>query len=86
MAKPSKKFKVIPNPELQRVGRAFRPEFGSDEDLGIIQRLQALEALLPKVDNEILRGDSKNWTKKMRDILFTENALIHHITKRNNDF
>ena len=43
-----KKYKVIPNPELLRVGRGFTPEFGSEEDLDIVNRMLDLEKELPE--------------------------------------
>lgn len=83
----AKKFKVIQNPELMRVGRAFVPTFGSDQDIAIINRMVKLEKLLPTVDNEIMRqGDPKKLTSKMKQILREERYLIDSITGRNNDF
>ncbi len=83
----SKKFEVIPNPELRRVAKAFVPVFGNDQDLQMVHRVLALETLLATVDNKVLReGDPKKMTSKMRDILREEQYLIQGITSRNMDF
>lgn len=82
-----KKFPVIPNPELIHAGRGFRPAFGNDEDLSIINRAMELEKKLMTVDNTILRsGDPAKLTSKMRDILREERYLIDSIIRRNMDF
>ncbi len=87
MAAPKKtKFKVIPNPELQAAGRGFTPVWGSAEDLDIVERAMRLDKLLRTVDNEILRGDPKKHTSKMKEILQQEKYLISSITRRNMDF
>lgn len=81
----SKKFKVIPNPELQKAAREFVPVFGSDTDLSIVDSLISLYKKSETVDNTILR-EGKNLTKKMKEILFLERGLIQSITSRNMDF
>lgn len=86
-ASKTKKYKVIPNPELMTVGRAFVPAFGSDEDLQIVKGILDLESMLPGVDNQVLRGgDRKKLTAVMKRILSKEQSLIHAITRRNMDF
>lgn len=83
----TKRFKVIPNPDLLQAGRGFVPAFGNDADLHIINRLIALEKLLPLVDNKIMRGgDATKLTSKMKQILTEERYLIDSITSRNLDF
>jgi hypothetical protein len=82
-----KKYPVIPNPDLIQAGKGFRPAFGNDEDLRIINRVMELDKKLQLVDNKILRGeDAAKLTSKMRDILREERYLIDSITRRNMDF
>lgn len=82
----TKKFKMVPNPELLEAYRGYRPIFGNDQDIAIAARSTALEAELETVDNKILRGDKSKLTKKMKDILFHESGLISAIISRNMDF
>lgn len=86
--KKAKRYKVIPNPELEQVVKGFRPVFGNEEDRGIAVRYAALNAKLPKVDNEVLRDPKKkkSLTAKMKEIIFEEGVLIHAINRRNMDF
>lgn len=80
------KFQIIPNQELLRVGRIFKPEYGNSADLNLFNRVMSYEKLLRSIDNKILRGDPKYHTKKMKDLLSMENSLIREITSRNMDF
>ncbi len=83
----TKKYKVIPNPELIRVCQGFVPAFGNTDDLNIVNCVFDLEKKLSTVDNEIMRkGDVKKLTPIMKRLLYEEKYLIASITRRNMDF
>lgn len=81
-----KKYKVAFNPELRQVLKGFVPAFGSDEDLSIVNRVMKLENDLELVDNDILRGNPKEHTSKMKTLLREEKYLISAVIRRNLDF
>lgn len=82
----TKKYRVIPNPELVHVLKGFKPAWGSDEDLNTVNRVIALEKKLEAVDNTVLRSGTKILTTKMKVIQFEERHLIRMLVKRSLDF
>jgi len=85
--KKAKKFNPVRNPALEAAVKGFVPVFGNHEDLDIVMRISNLNAELEIVDCNVLRyGNPKDFTKKMKDILFKERSLISAITRRNMDF
>lgn len=90
MAKKTGK-KIIPSAELQKTLKGFTPVFANMQDLTIVRRLELLQKKLQGVDNEVLRGITKQntpraFTTKMKEILLLERSLIVEITSRNQDF
>jgi hypothetical protein len=79
------------NPLLQKALAGFVPEFGSEEDLRIVNDIGKVYEKLKTVNIKNFREaerkkDYKALTSKMKEVQMLEESLYRRINKRNLDF
>lgn len=76
--------------KLEKLMEHFRPRFGNDEDIAILNTYTSIKKMLGDVNaSEMRQLELKklesSMTKKMKEVRMKEKGLIYSITKRNDE-